>query len=125
MPRVSHWFFAVAVLYGLIGMVWGMYMGATHDHALYPAHAHWLLLGWVTNALYGAYFGIAGASTRLPWIVFAMANVGALLLNIALALVLKFGEQPIYIMPVLAGEVLTVGGMLVFAYGVWRNALRR
>ena len=47
MPRVALAFFTVAPIYGLIGMIWGIVMGATEDHALSPAHAHLNLLGMV------------------------------------------------------------------------------
>src|SRR5437588_12990110 len=50
MPRVALWFFALAPVYVLIGMSLGIYMGASEDHSLYPAHAHLNLIGWVTMA---------------------------------------------------------------------------
>lgn len=53
MPRVSAAFFAMGVVYLLLGMSWGMHMGASEDFAMAPAHAHLNLLGWVTMAIYG------------------------------------------------------------------------
>jgi len=45
MPRVSAAFFATGVICVLIGMGWGMYMGANENFTLAPAHAHLNLLG--------------------------------------------------------------------------------
>ena len=59
MSRVALWFFAVAPIYVLVGMGFGIFMGATEDFTLAPAHAHLNLIGWVTMALYGTFYALA------------------------------------------------------------------
>ena len=58
-------FFRVSVLYALLGMAGGIYMAASHDHTLHPAHAHLLLLGWVGMTIFGVFhklYPAAGAA---------------------------------------------------------------
>jgi hypothetical protein len=114
MPRISTAFFAAAVLYALCGMVLGMIMGASGDHTMRPLHAHINLLGWATLGLMGAFYGVAGARApvRLGWTVFAMANLGNLLLLGMLSQILQ-GKPPV--LPVLiGGEVMVVAAMGLF-----------
>lgn len=125
MPRVALWFFAVAPLYVLIGMSLGIYMGASDDHALYPAHAHLNLIGWVTMALYGTFYALArDASPKLGWATFWLNNVAVVVMIPSLALVLKFGEQAAYILPLAVSEFLALGAMLCFTISVWQVLLR-
>ena len=55
MSKISVAFFGAAVLYALLGMSLGMFMGATEDFTLAPVHAHINLLGWATLALMGTF----------------------------------------------------------------------
>lgn len=125
MPRVALWFFAIAPLYVLVGMSLGIYMGASDDHSLYPAHAHLNLIGWVTMALYGTFYALArDASSRLAWTTFWLNNVAVVVMFPSLALVLKFGEQPQYILPLAISEFLALGAMLCFTISVWQVLLK-
>jgi hypothetical protein len=125
MPRVSLWFFAVAPVYVLIGMSLGIYMGASGDHSLYPAHAHMNLLGWVTLALFGTFYALArDASQKLAWTTFFLMNAGLIIMIPTLSLVLKFGELPQLVPPLVVSEFLAIGGMACFAFSVW-GVLRR
>jgi hypothetical protein len=91
MPRVSLAFFAFAALCGSIGMAWGIYMGITHDHSTFSAHAHLNLLGWVTCALIGAFYAVAKDKTPrvLPWWNFGLSITGPLFMIPALAAKIK------------------------------------
>ena len=126
MPRVSLAFFSVAALYGLIGMSWGMHMSASQNHAMMPAHAHLNLLGWVTMGIFGIFYALSKErlSPRFGWTNFALSNAGLVLMIPSLALILAYGEQPQYIVPIVAGEVLTIAGMLSFAVAVWSVMLK-
>jgi len=125
MPRVSLWFFAVAPVYVLIGMSLGIFMGASGDHSLYPAHAHMNLLGWVTLALFGTFYALArDASQKLAWTTFFLMNAGLVIMIPSLSMVLKFGELPQYVVPLTISEFLAIGGMACFAFSVW-GVLRR
>jgi hypothetical protein len=120
MPRVSLWFFAVAPVYVLIGMGFGIYMGASQNFTLAPAHAHLNLIGWVTMALYGTFYALAReASVKLAWAVFWLNNAAASIMFPSLAMVLIQGESSPFLAPLIVSEFLGLGGMLCFAFSVW------
>ena len=120
MPRVSLWFFAVAPICVLIGMGFGIFMGASQDFTLAPAHAHLNLIGWVTMALYGTFYALAPeASKKLAWTVFWLNNAGAAIMFPSLAMVLSFGDNSPFLLPLILSEFLALSAMLCFAFSVW------
>src|SRR5258705_3118122 len=126
MPRVSLWFLAVAPIYVLIGMGFGIFMGATQNFALAPAHAHLNLIGWVTMALYGTFYALAreAVCTKLAWSTFWLNNAGAALMFPSLAMVLTFGDASSFVVPLIVSEFLALGAMLCFAASVWMVLLK-
>ncbi len=115
MPRVSLWFFAVAPVYVLIGMGFGIFMGATQNFTLAPAHAHLNLIGWVTMALYGTFYALAReASTNLAWTVFWLNNAAASIMFPSLAMVLIQGESSPFLLPLIVSEFLSASSDAVF-----------
>ena len=46
----------IGIVYLLIGMSMGVYMGATKDFTLHPVHAHINLLGWTLLGISGLIF---------------------------------------------------------------------
>lgn len=126
MPRVSAAFFAIGVLYLLLGMMWGMHMGSSEDFSTMPAHAHLNLLGWVTMAIYGTFYALTQAtlSPKLAWTNLALAAAGVALMIPSLALYLAGGRDTKFIPGMVAGEILTVLSLLVFAVSVGRELMR-
>jgi hypothetical protein len=126
MPRVSLWFFAVATLYVLVGMGFGIFMGATQNFTIAPAHAHLNLIGWVTMALYGTFFALArDASKKLAWTVFWLNNAAATIMFPSLAMVLIQGESSPFLLPLIVSEFLAFAGMACFAFAVWSVLLKK
>jgi hypothetical protein len=125
MPRVSAAFFAIGVVYLLLGMSWGMHMGASADFAMAPAHAHLNLLGWVTMAIYGTFYALthASLSPRLAWTNFALAAAGVAVMVPSLALYLASNDAK-YVAGIVVGEIATVLSLLVFAVSVYRELVR-
>ncbi|WP_342129645.1 hypothetical protein [Hydrogenophaga sp. OTU3427] len=110
-----------AVVYFVIGVSLGIYMGASHDHTLKPVHAHINLLGWASMALIGFYVLHFGdrLNARLERIQFWLHQVGAVILLITLTLVM-LGNTAIE--PVLGITSIVVGvSVLLFAVNVWRS----
>ncbi len=126
MPRVSAAFFALGVTCVLIGMVFGMWMGATHDFVAAPAHAHLNLLGWVTMALFGTFYAFTQKtmSNTLAWVNFALSALGVAVLVPFLTLMLMNGNDPAYEPGVTAGSVISFLSMAVFAVSVFRELMR-
>lgn len=54
--KASSLSFFTAVIVGLVGMSWGIYMAISQDHSTMPAHAHLNLLGWVSLFLFGIFY---------------------------------------------------------------------
>ncbi len=127
MPRVSAAFFGVGVLAVLVGMVWGMMMGATQNMVTMPAHAHLNLLGWVTMGLYGTFYALEGPtlSSRLAWTNFVVSTISLVVMIPSLAMFLSHGNDPKYLPGMQAGEGLALLGMLIFGISVARELFRR
>jgi cbb3-type cytochrome oxidase subunit 1 len=56
MNYMSNWFLRIAVLYLIAGVSMGLFMAASHDHSMFPVHAHLNLLGWVSMSLFGLFY---------------------------------------------------------------------
>lgn len=127
MPRVSAAFFALGVICVLIGMIFGMWMGATHDFSAAAAHAHLNLLGWVTMGLFGTFYALTREtlSPKLAWTNFALSALGVVVMVPFLALMLLGGNDPAYEPGVTAGSILSFLGMIVFAVSAFRELVRR
>jgi cbb3-type cytochrome oxidase subunit 1 len=125
MPRVSFAFFIAAVLYGLVGMSMGMFMGASHDVRLAPVHVHTNLLGWVSLSLMGAFYALARehAPRRLAWTSFVLLNLGILVSMPLLGVFLLSGNQGV--LPILVlGEAAILAAMLSFGLNILDAARR-
>ena len=125
MPRVSVAFFALGAICVLIGMIWGMIMGASEDVLLAPAHAHLNLLGWVTMALYGTFYALTHASLkpRLAWTNFVLSAIGVVVMIPSLSLYLPAHDTK-YVPGIIVGEIATLLSLLVFAMAVYRELVR-
>ena len=122
MPRVSSAFFTVAALCGLAGMVWGSYMGTTHDYALMPAHAHLNLLGWVTLSIMGGFYALPGARPGvLAWVNLVLSALGAIVMAVLLPQVLQSKLDGRVMM---AAEVPAILGMICFLISVISSGRR-
>ncbi|MBV9551050.1 MAG: hypothetical protein JO256_15385 [Alphaproteobacteria bacterium] len=126
MPRVSAAFFATGVVCVLIGMIFGMWMGASNNFVAAPAHAHLNLLGWVTMGLYGTFYSLAREtfSPKLAWTNYALSLAGVAILIPALVLYLSDGNDPKYDPFVTIGSIISFLAMLVFAVSVFKELMR-
>lgn len=111
----------LAVTYLIVGVALGIAMGASHNFALMPVHAHINLLGWATLALAGliySVFPVAGAS-RLAKIHFWSINLAMPVMLGSLAALL-LGNTAIE--PVLAlSQVVAAIGIASFAANIYLN----
>ena len=62
--KASSLSFQAAVVLVVAGMIWGIVMAASGDHAAMPAHAHLNLLGWVSLFLFGIFYHLHPALDR-------------------------------------------------------------
>lgn len=122
MRGVALWFFVSGVIYVSLGMIFGLWMSASGDHTLAPAHAHLNLVGWVTMALFGVYYHLVpSAQGTLSRVHFALATIGVWLMAPGIALAIQ-GKTEV---PVVIGSFCTLGSMLLFLVIVLMNASSR
>ena len=123
MSKLPLAFFSAAVLCVIGGMIWGILMAQSNDHAMMPAHAHLNLMGWATLALMGTFYALSGYAGRLGWLNFALSVTSVVVSIPALAMVL--GGNQAMVPAAIAGAVLALLGVLTFAVvvlGHWRTA---
>ena len=74
--------------YAIAGMGLGIHMAASHDHALFVAHAHILLVGFVVSFIYALIhkLWLAGTSARLAGFQFYLHQLAALVISVGLVL---------------------------------------
>ena len=110
-----------AVVYFIMGVGLGVYMGASGDHVLIPVHAHFNLLGWVSLALIGLIyrqFPKAG-SHRLATVQFWLHNVGLL---VAMVLLIGLLRGNTALDPLIGVASVVIGASVVlFAINVFQN----
>lgn len=110
-----------AVVYFVIGVALGIYMGASNDHTLRPVHAHLNLLGWASMALIGFFVLHFGdrLNARLERAQFWLHQVGAAVIFVTLALFLLGSAAA---GPVLGIASMVVGvSVLLFAFNVFKS----
>ena len=120
MNALSSHFLRAATIYALLGMALGNYMGASHDHSQMPTHAHLLLLGWVSMAIYGLFYRGLGtaAASKLMQVHKWLAHIS--LIGLAGGLYVMFagyaGIEPL----VGIASILTFVSMALFAAIVFK-----
>ena len=110
----------IAVVYWVLGVGWGIYMGATADFTDVPVHAHLNLLGWVSLGLCGLIYAKAPHLER-GWLArahFWLHNLGLPPLMAAVWLIVHGHPE---IGGPIAGIVSVVLGaaVLSFAVNLW------
>jgi hypothetical protein len=121
---MSNTFLRLGVLFALIGVSLGYWMGATHQFVVSPVHAHINLLGWVSMFLYGLFYRAIpeAAAGLLPKIHLGLAIIGLPIMMVGLTFMLTAvpSLQP-YVPPMMiVGPTMVVLGMFTFAFIVFR-----
>lgn len=120
MKSISQWFLRLSVLYLIAGVSLGIFMAASHDHSMHPVHAHLNLLGWVTMALFGAFYRLwpEAAASRLAKVHFWLYVPAHFVQMVALAALFR-GVTAVE--PLLGAVSSLVGiAILIFAFTVWK-----
>lgn len=121
--KLSMRYLLLATLYGLIGMLMGIAMGARENFTLMPVHAHLNLLGWVALTLYGIVHRLIPAleQSKFAKVQFYAANGGLILLIPSLAFFLLGHKAVLPVM--IVGEFLTVFALGIFLANLWKNRM--
>jgi hypothetical protein len=112
----------VSVVVLLVGMLAGIAMGITQNFVLAPAHAHLNLVGGVLLFLFGLYYRLvpAAGTTALAKVQGWLHIAGGILFPLGVAAVLLKGPS-VEAAPI-AGSLIVVAAMLLFAVIVFRTA---
>ena len=124
--RIDVAFLRIALLYVIAGMVMGVYMAASQDHSLTPAHTHIQLVGWVSMALYALIYRTWPEMMTSPLVKwhFWMANIGALIMNVGVVGI--YAGYPEKFEPYAStGSIITLAGMLIFLIIAFRGISTR
>jgi len=124
MEKFAARWIVMAVVYFVVAIGLGIYMGASKNHGLMPVHAHLNLLGWVSLALTGFIyraFPRAGAS-RLASVHFWLYNLALPPMMLALGYLLN-GQ--VAAEPIVGMCSMVVGvAVLLFAVNMMVNGFR-
>jgi hypothetical protein len=120
--KASSLSFQAAVLFVIVGMIWGLVMAISGDHSAMPAHAHLNLLGWVSLFLFGIYYRLHGslehskAARTQVWLWIA----GTIVQAIGVGLVTTGNDrgEPF----AAAGSITVLASMLLFAWLVFQGS---
>ena len=122
--KLSSLFLRLAVVFIVLGVCLGYWMGMTHDFTLSPVHAHTNLLGWVSMFLYGLFYrAVPGAAAGLlPKVHAVLAILGLPIMMVGLTIQLLAVPSLMSVVPpmMIAGPTLVVLGMIAFALVVFR-----
>jgi len=125
MQRVARNFFTLAIIYALCGMALGLHMGMSGDHGQAPTHAHIMLAGWVTSAIFAFFYHLfpSAGDRTLATIHFWLTAISGIGLVASLYFLMTGNES---MEPVLG--IASIGfllGMILFAFIalpiIWRR----
>lgn len=104
-----------ALVWFLITICFGMYMGMTQQFHLSPSHAHMGVLGWLSSAVFAAIYLVAGAGpagSKSPILHWAVHNIGVAIMTGALLMMLSNPSGP-------WGAFIPLGGILIVVAAIW------
>ena len=118
---MSSRFLKIAVVYFVIAIALGVFMGATGDLTQRPVHAHLNLLGWVSMTLFGLIYHAfpAAAATRLARWHFWIYQFGVPVLMVAVAVV-HAGHPAADPVAGILSIIVTIS-VVLFAVNLWRT----
>jgi len=117
-------FLVCALCWAVLGMVLGIYMAASHNHAEFITHAHILLVGFVVSFVYGAIhkLWLAAPARGLATLQFVLHQVSAIVMTGGLFMMFANMAPPTTLEPFLAASSFGVLiGMLLMIYMVLRH----
>ena len=121
--NISRGLLVIGARYLLVGLGFGMYMGASGDHTLSPVHAHINLLGFTLMTLFGLAYRVIPALNDggLALAHFWLHQIGSLALLVALYLLMSGRIPEATIGPFMpVGEGLVALGMVAWLINILR-----
>ena len=125
MTSVSNNFLRFGVLALICGVGLGIWMGANENFTLRPVHAHINLIGWASMMLYGLFYRAFPDAARgwMPVTQFFLSVIGFILMMTGLTGMLL--NNPVVLPALMAGEIMTLISILLFAWILFRATGRK
>jgi hypothetical protein len=119
--QASSFSFRAAAQLALAGMAKGIFMAASGNHSIMPAHAHLNLLGWVSLFLFGIYYRFHPTVdlSRLAVIQVSAWTFGTVIMTIGVTLI--YLGMPEYEPLATVGSLVVLAAMAIFAVIVFRS----
>jgi hypothetical protein len=119
--KASSLSFQAAVLLLVAGMLWGLVMAISENHAAMPAHAHLNLLGWVSLFLFGIFYHLHPATdrSRVAMIQVWIWIAGTVIMSVGVGLV--HTGHPIGDPIAAVGSIIVFADALLFGWLVFRR----
>ena len=116
---IDRKFLLCGFAYAIAGMGLGLYMAASKNHALFIAHAHILLVGFVVSFIYALVhrLWIAGSSRRLSGVQFYLHQLSTLVMTSGLVAMYSGALPEATLAPVLG--LASVGVLLAALLVAW------
>ena len=107
MQRLDRIYIIIGLCWVIVGMIYGIWLGASHHNNFANSHAHINLLGFVTSVLFGMLYWAfpAMAKSRIAMWQFLIYEVGVALLVIGKIMVDNDGTETLFLQ---IGAVLTI-----------------
>ena len=119
MSGTARTFFVGSIGFGILGMLLGLAMAIRQDHSAMPAHAHILVIGWLSFAVFGLFYHLfpAAASSLAARIHCWLATISAPILFVGVYLVAT-GHSAVE--PLAATSAIAYAvSFLAFAWAAW------
>jgi hypothetical protein len=119
MIGTARTFFVGSIGFGILGMLLGLAMAIRQDHSAMPAHAHILVIGWLSFAVFGLFYHLfpATASSLAARIHCWLATISAPLLFVGVYLVTTGNSA---VEPLAATSAIAYAiSFVAFAWAAW------
>ena len=116
MQGAARLFFTVAIGYAVLGIILGLFMAITQNHGEMPTHAHIMLAGWVSSAIFAYFYHQFPAVSVTGTAIFHFWFQTASAIIMMISLLLLYGGYPAAEPGAAAGSIGYALGMLLFGY---------
>lgn len=109
-----------ALVWFLVTICFGMFMGMTKQFNYAPAHAHLGVLGWLSSAVFALIYAVARegpAGAKAPFLHWAAHNVGLIVMGSGLYMWVRTGDDNFW------GPVIAIGGTIIVLATIWLTAM--
>jgi hypothetical protein len=112
----------ISAVYMSVGLVIGLKMGLSGNHALATVHSHIGLLGWTTMAMTGLVYIVRPrcADSKLSRLYFWLHNIGLPIMMISLVLYHGYGNAQAEKVAGI-GSIIVLLALFVFTINIFKN----